>query len=168
MVGGYPIVTIVNGATYYVIDPLRGFGLAIERSSRAQGLDAERKTKRPFGLEGERLIADGAEPVRKGKLAGRQSQLYRQTDHLGRREVWITDDALGLPLRLEAFDRSSGATVRTDFVDWARDLPIPDRFFEPAAGVQLERLTYDEYVKRSAEEVLGPAPVMHGDLLHGR
>jgi outer membrane lipoprotein-sorting protein len=168
VVGGFPIVTIVNGEYYYVIDPLRGAGMAIRRSPAALQAEQRDRARRPFATEAEILIEQGAEKVRSEPLGGRLCDVYRITDNAGRREVWVTADALKLPLRIEAFDRMSGSTVRTDFVDWTRSLPIPDSFFEPGSDVKLERMEYDEYVRRSAEGPVGPAPILHMGLLHGR
>lgn len=165
VVGGFPLTTLVSGEFYYVIDTVRNAGLAVRRSKRAILEDRERP--RPFGLEGVILQEQGAEPVREGDLAGRPCRVYRITDDRGRREAWITADALQLPLRIEAFDRSSGLSVRTDYVDWARDLALPDAFFEPPPGVAMERYEYDDFVSKSAEGMIGPAPILHGDLLHG-
>ncbi len=165
VVGGFPLTTLVNGEFYYVIDTVRNSGIAVRRNKRAI-LD-ERKRSRPFGLEGVILQEQGAEAIREGNLAGRPCRVYRITDNQGRREAWITADALELPLRIEAFDRGSGLSVRTDYVDWARDLPLPDSFFEPPSEVKLERYEYDDFVAKSAEGLIGPAPILHSELLHG-
>jgi outer membrane lipoprotein-sorting protein len=113
-------------------------------------------------------VARGAEQLRKDEINGRTCKVYRLTDDSGRREVWITDDELALPLRLEAFDRGTGAEVRTEFVDWTRDLELPDAFFEPDPRVRLERMEYEDYVRRSSAGPVGPAPPLYGELLHGR
>jgi hypothetical protein len=169
VVAGYPVLTLVSGEFYYVIDPVKMVGLAVRRSPAALLVDRNKPAERPFGSEGEQLSASGAEKVRSDSLGGQACQVFRLTDERGRQEVWVTDSALRLPLRIDAIDRSSGAHVRTDYVGWLQgELDLPDSYFEPDPRVQLERLEYDEYVKRAAAGPVGPAPVLFRDLLHGR
>lgn len=168
VIGGFPLLTLVSGEFYYVIDPMRLQGIAVRRSATALQVDRERPAERPFGTIGQTLVAKGAELLHREEIAGRTCKVYRLTDESGRREVWVTDDDLALPLRYEAFERASGAEVRTDFLDWSRELELPDDFFEPDPRVRLERLEYDEYVKRTAAGPVGPAPALYGELLHGR
>jgi hypothetical protein len=168
VIGGVPIVTIVNGEFYYVIDGLRQVGMVVRRNLAALEVDRARPGERPFGGEGRQLVAKGAELVREEEIAGRNCQIYRLTDELGRHEVWVTADEAALPLRIDQSDRSSGARVVTDYVDWLRELDLPDSFFEPDPRIQLERLEYQEYLERSAAGPVGPAPVLFSDLLHGR
>ena len=168
VVAGLPLLTLVNGEFYYVIDPMRLEGIAVRRSAQALQADRERAGERPFGTIGRQLVDRGAELLRKEEIGGRTCKLYRLTDDSGRREVWISDDDLALPLRLVIFDRASGAEVRTEFVDWTRELDLPDTFFEPDPRVRIERIEYEDYVRRSTEGPVGPAPALYGELLHGR
>lgn len=165
VLAGHPIVTIVNGERYYVLDLLARSGVAIRRSPKA--LEQDRAGGRPFGLEGDRLRAEGAENVRSERLAGALCDVYRLTDAQGRREVWVTQESPQLPLRVEIFDRRSGRTARNDFIDWTQSVSPPDSFFEPDPSIALERIEYPEFVRRSAEGPVGPAPVLYSDLLHG-
>ncbi|UCE85353.1 MAG: hypothetical protein JSU66_13530, partial [Deltaproteobacteria bacterium] len=84
-----------------------------------------------------------------------------------RRQVWATQEDPKLPIRVEIFDRASGHTTRADYLEWTRRLDVPDSFFEPDPRLTLERVSYDDYVERSAREAVGPVPVLFGDLLHG-
>jgi hypothetical protein len=168
VIGGVPIVTIVNGEFYYVVDGARGVGLVIRRSMAALEADRTRPGERPFGSEGRQLVAKGAELVREEEIAGRKCRIHRLTDEFGRHEVWVTADEAALPLRIDQSDRASGARVVTDYVDWLRELDLPDSFFELDPRVQLERIEYEEYLQRSAAGPVGPAPVLFSDLLHGR
>jgi hypothetical protein len=160
-----PIVTIVNGDVYYAIDGLAGRGVAISRSPKALADDA--KGERPMDQQIQGVIKKGAEKVGTERIAGRNCVGYQITDQNGKQAVWVTDDALRLPVRAEIFDRQTGKSAKTHFT-WARDLPIPDSFFEPDPRIQLERVGYDEYMRRvQAGEKVGPVPVIHGVLLHG-
>lgn len=166
VVVGRPIVTVVNGEHYYAVDVLTGRGVDIRRSPAALAADA--RGGRPFGNELERVKAVGGEKIRSERLGGRKCDVYRVTDPKGRREVWIAEGEAQLPIRIEVFDRKSSITVRTDFVDWSRDVALPDSFFEPSPQWTLEQVEYEDYARRSAKEPVGPVPVLFGDLLHGR
>ena len=78
VVAGRPILTLVNGEHYYVIDRLTGTGVAIRRSPRAIQADATRS--RPFATETDQLLRDGAEKVASESLHGRPCDVYRLTD----------------------------------------------------------------------------------------
>lgn len=166
VLGGVPIVQLVSGEWYYVIDGLRHVGMAVRRSPKA--LQADLQPGRPFGNEAVDLQARGAELIREEEVGGRKARVLRLTDQMGRHEVWVTDDASALPIRIDSTDRDSGVHIVTDYVDWLSELDLPPAFFEPDPRIQVERLEYDEYVQRSAQGPLGPAPVLFGDLLHGR
>ena len=165
VIAGRPILTLVNGEFYSVIDELAGTGVAIRRSPAAIQADARRG--RPFGREGDRLIAAGAEKVGRETIKGRDCDVYRLTDPRGRREACLLLEAAHLPLHAEEFDRASGATVQFRFLDWSRGFPAADAFFEPDPRIALERVEYDDYLERAPKGPVGPAPVLYRDLLHG-
>jgi outer membrane lipoprotein-sorting protein len=165
VVAAHKIVTIVRGDRYYAYDGLTGEGLAIRRELATVAVD--RAERRPFGREYEILVGQGAEQIREETLMGRRTGVYRVTDNLGRRELWVTLDELRIPLRLEIFDRNSGAQRITDYVNWQSDLDIPDAFFTPDPQAALQQMDYSEYLRRSsAEGAVGPVPVFYTTLLY--
>jgi len=167
VVAGHRVVTIVNGDKYYAYDALLRSGVAIERSEDAKALDKGRA--RPFGNEWTVLLRQGAELVRSEILGGREVELYQVTDGAGRRQVWVTSDAIRIPLRLDVYTRKSSRTVQTDFLNWQTGLPIDDVFFSPEHGINLTELTLDEYLElaRVRRGQVGPVPVLYIDLLQG-
>jgi hypothetical protein len=165
VIAGHRIVTIVNGETYYILDAVGKTGVAIQRSPLAIAADAKRG--RPFGREFERLVAGGGEKVKTEKLGGRDCELYRLTNSSGRFEVCVTPEEPRLPIRVETFNRATGATDSVDYLNWLSGMPLPDAFFEPDPRIELERVDYDDYRKRSVRERIGPAPVLFSYLLHG-
>jgi hypothetical protein len=164
---GVPIAQLVSGEWYYVIDGARQTGMAVRRSPAALQADLAGSAVRPFGNEAADLEKRGAERVREEEVGGRKLKVLRLTDARGRHEVWVTDDASALPIRIDSTDRESGVHIVTDYVDWLSALELPPAFFEPDPRIQLERLEYDEYLQRARRGPLGPAPVLFGDLLHG-
>jgi hypothetical protein len=166
VLSGIPVAQVVNGEWYYVIDGLRQTGLAVRRSPAA--LQKDLSAGRPFGNEAAELAARGAELIREEEIGGRKAKVLRHTDQMGRHEVWVTDDASALPIRIDSTDRDSGVHIVTDYVDWLSEIELPPAFFEPDPRIQFERIEYDEYVQRSSQGPVGPAPVLFGDLLHGR
>jgi hypothetical protein len=165
VVAGRPILTLVSGEFYTVIDELGATGVAIRRSPASIAADAKRG--RPFGREGDRLIAEGAELVGRETIMGRDCEVYRLTGSSGRREVWLRRDPSRVPERAEEFDRARGATVQIRFLDWSRGFPVADAFFEPDPRIALERVEYADYLERAPKGPVGPAPVLYRDLLHG-
>ncbi len=165
VVAGRPVTTIVHKDQYYVVDELAGRGIAIQRSNRA--LEDDREGGRPFAREFEVMIAGGAERVRTERFGTNQVDVYRLTDGTARREVWVPREGPQLPFRVEIFDRTRAETRRTEYLGWTRDLRVPDSFFEPDANADLDRMTYEEYLERSGKDLVGPAPVLYGTLLHG-
>jgi len=164
VVGGHKVVTIVNGEWYYAYDGLTGRGLAIRRDPAARANDSP--TRRPFGNEYDSLVRQGAELVREEDLLGRKTGVYRVTDQLGRRELWVTMDEEHLPLRIEIYDRRTSLRRYTDYLNWQTRLAIPDTFFQPDASAQLERMEIEEYLTRTATEgPTGPVPVLYANLL---
>ena len=163
VVAGRPILTLVHQDWYYVVDEVAGKGIAVQRSTRA--LEEDAKGGRPFGQEAEIMMDLGAEKVRTERLGPTQVDVYRLSDHKGRREVWVPADGQRLPLRVEVFDRAMKSNHRVQYISWTQDLELPDRFFQPDPRIELDRMTYDEYLKRAATELL--LPILYGSLLHG-
>ena len=113
--------------------------------------------------------AQGGEKVGEERIGGRLCELYSETDRHGRRQLWVSKDELQLPMRLQIFRRARSVTVRTDYLNWQRGLPITDAFFEPESGIRLQRFGFDEYSTRLSEgRSVGPVPVLYTDLLVGR
>lgn len=164
VVAGHKIVTIVRGDRYYAYDGLTGEGLSIRREPAT--VAADRADQRPFAREYEIMVGQGAELVREETMLGRRAGIYRVTDDHGRRELWVTQDALRIPLRVDIFDRKSGTQRTTDYVNWQSDLAIPDTFFAPDSHAALKEMDYTEYLRRSSEEgTVGPVPVLYTGLL---
>jgi hypothetical protein len=163
---GHKIVTIVSGDTYYAYDALAQEGIAIRRSPAA--IAADSPDRRPFGNELETLISQGAEKVRDEFISGATYDVYQITDQAGRRLIWVRQDSEQLPARIEIYDRRQGSTKYREFFKWRSDFKIEDAFFQPEPTVKLKRMELDEYVASvAAERPVGPAPVLHGELLHG-
>jgi outer membrane lipoprotein-sorting protein len=166
VVAGRRIVTLVNGDTYYAYDRLDSTGVAIARAASAIREDAKRS--RPFGNELAVLVRQGAEHVKRERLGGRIVDLYRLTDALGKRQIWVTADPFELPVRVEIFQRQSGTTIQTDYLNWLHGLPIADSFFEPEPTLLLKHMSAQEYLTTSPQGgKLGPVPVLYSDLLVG-
>ncbi len=164
VVGGIPVVTIVNGTTYYAMNGRSLVGTAIERAPKALANDV--KGGRPFLNDGERMIAMGGEKISSERIAGRPCDVYRLTDNEGKKTVWMTQDNLHLPVKIELFGRGEGQTATT-IINWSRDFEVPDAFFEPDPRVTMDRISYEEYGKRAQNGMPSAVPVLYGDLLHG-
>lgn len=162
---GHPILTLVKGERYVIIDRLTGEGVSIQRSPKAIAEDAERE--RPFGNELRVLLESGGEKVGSEEIPGGSCDLYRLTDEAGRKEVCVTQNEEQIPLMLRVWLRRSGQRMQSRYLEWSREIEVPDAFFDAPANAQLERLDYQEYVRRSPNEQLGPAPPFHAELLHG-
>jgi outer membrane lipoprotein-sorting protein len=165
LIGGHPITTIVHGDRYAVIDQLTGRALEIGRSAKALSEDASRL--RPFAFEQAEIRADGGEKVEEVDLSGVPVEVWRITDDSGRRTVWVSKQEPYVPLRVETFVRGGAQTVKIDYSNWGFDLEIRPSFFAIPGGLEVERLSYDEYMAKSAEGPVGPAPILYPDLLHG-
>lgn len=165
LVGGHPIATLVRGDRYAVVDRLTGKALEIERSPKAIAEDAGRV--RPFGFELDEIRAAGGERVEETKLAGVDVEVWRVTDALGRRTVWLSRDEPRVPLRVETFVRATSQTIEIDYSGWGFDLEIPGTFYALPPGLEVERLSYEAYLAKSREGPVGPAPILYPDLLHG-
>jgi hypothetical protein len=162
---GHPIATVVNGERYLIIDRLERTGVSIQRSPVAVRQDATRA--RPFGHEYEALAQAGAEKIGTERIGGRACDLYRLTNDEGRREVCVTPEEDHLPVFRRVWMRASGRSAETSYVEWLRDVDVPDSFFEADPGVTLEHFTYQQYVERAPKERIGPAPPFFRELLHG-
>jgi outer membrane lipoprotein-sorting protein len=168
VVQGASVHTIVNGEFYNIIDMTNQSGVRIRRPPEAIALDQKRPNERPFGREGEDLVAKGAEIVRSENLGDRPARVLRLTDDVGKREVWISDDKKKLPLRIEFWARESGVHTTTDYLDWVPDPQVVEAFFEPDPRIPLETIEYADYLERLGKGPIGPAPVMFAPLLHGK
>jgi len=167
VIAGRRVTTIVSGSTYYAYDAVSQNGVAVSRSPKAIATDA--RGERPFGREFENLLSQGAERIRAEQVMGRACEVFRLTDQLGRRELWVTQDKLRLPVRVVVYRRDTQKTTTTDFVNWLTGLSIADGFFEPESSIAFQRLDFETYIQRSSTgEPIGPVPVLYTDLLVGR
>jgi hypothetical protein len=167
VIAGRRVTTIVSGDTYYAFDAVGQTGIAVGRGPKAIAADA--RGQRPFGREFENLVSQGAELIREENVMGRPCEVFRLTDQLGRREIWVTKDKLRLPVRISVFRRDTGVTVTTEYINWLTGLSIADGFFLPDSNVALERIDFDTFMRRSSTgEPIGPVPVLYTDLLVGR
>ncbi len=167
VVNGHPVITIVNGDLYYMIDGLNGAGWAVERHPAA--LELEKKRDRPFGNEGVRMIEQGAEKVREERVMGQRCDVYRLTDNRGQREVWLTQGKPRVPVRLEVYNGVTGRTSVTRYLGWVRDyIQIQDPFFEPDPRYSMVRMSYQEFLERKGAGPEGMLPVLFPELLSGR
>ena len=164
VVGGQPIVQLVKGSRYVIVNRLQRSGIAIERSPLAIAHDAA--GKRPFADDRDRIVAAGGERVGTQKLGGADCELYRITDGDGRRETCVTSG--GLPVRTEMWHRASGASSTASYLSWASEMPLTDEFFEPEPGFTIEEYGYDQYLEAVRKGPVGPAPPLHSFLLHGK
>jgi hypothetical protein len=167
IIAGHKIVTIVKDEWYYAYDATRANGIRVRRTPAARAMDAP--YRRPFGNDALKLIRQGAEKIREETLHGRDTEVYRLTDRRGRRTVWVTKDALNIPLRIEMYSRATKTTQVTDYTDWLTGLTLPDRYFEPERVVLIESYEFEQYAHALARKgSVGPVPVLYDDLLRGR
>lgn len=165
VVAGHPIVTIVRGDQYIIIDRIRRQGVTIERAPEA--IAESEKHNRPFGNELQGLLAAGGEFVKVEDFGGLKCDLHRLTNTSGRREVCASQDAEKLPILLRVWMRKSNRRVEGRYVNWNKALGTPAYFFEPDPRILLKPITYQEYVKNSGAGLDLPAPPQYRDLLHG-
>lgn len=164
IIKGRPILTLVHRDWYYVVDELSGKGLAIQRGTQALREDAS--GQRPFAQEATLIVQQGAEKVRTETIGGQRVDVWRLTDDKARREVWTAENRPDIPLRVVVYDRGTSTQRTVRYVDWSWDLDIPERFFRPDARIELDRMSYEEYLRRTTNNP--PAlPVLYGSLLHG-
>ena len=137
VIGGQPILTLVNGEQYITIDRLTNTGVSIQRSPSAIRADAGRS--RPFGNEGSILQSAGGERVSTERIGGRPCELYRLTNSEGKQEVCVSQDPARLPLQLTVWRRKSNkeAFLRAD-----KDVPygVVVRVMAEAKKAGIERL----------------------------
>jgi hypothetical protein len=165
VVGGQPIVQFVKGNRYLIVNRLQRSGVAIQRNPLAIANDAA--GKRPFADDRDRIVAAGGERVGVHDLgSGQQCEVYRVTDGDGRRETCVTSS--GLPVRTEMWHRGSGSSSTASYLTWATRVPLSDDFFEPEPGTVIEEYGYEQYLEAVRKGPVGPAPPMHGHLLHGK
>jgi hypothetical protein len=164
VVGGQPIVQLVKGNRYVILNRLERRGIAIQRSPLAIAHDAA--GKRPFADDRERILAAGGERVGTQKLGGAECEVYRITDGDGRRETCVT--ASGLPVRTEMWHRASGSSTSASYLSWASQVPLTDEFFDPDPGMVIEEYGYEQYLAAAQKGPIGPAPPLHSYLLHGK
>lgn len=165
LIGIRPVTTIVRGDRYWVFDELLKQGIEIKRSPLAVAEDG--KQTRPFGNDLENLIRSNGEKVETGVLSGIPAEIWRVTNSVGRRTVWVTPGEPKVPLRVENFDRETGESATLNYSNWTSGFDLPDSAFEPPADLRLEKFEYEQYVEKSLEGLVGPAPVLHPSLLHG-
>lgn len=165
LVGIHPVTTIVRGDRYWVYDEILKEGIEIKRSALAIAEDA--KGSRPFGNDLENLIRSNGEKIETGLLSGIPAETWRVTNEAGRRTVWVTVGEPRVPLRVENFDRESGESATLNYSNWTSEFDLPDSTFEPPADLRLEKFEYEQYLEKSLEGMVGPAPVFYPKLLHG-
>ena len=159
IIAGHPLVSIVNGDTYYSLDVVRAAGLAVKRDPKAIAADARRS--RPFADEWQELVRAGGESVGTESIQGRESEIFRLTNSTGRRTVWVSVGEPRVPVRVETFDRRSGREEVVEYVDWLRDLVIADSFFEPSEKTHLMWIDYLQYTREIRRGPVGPVPVLY-------
>ena len=164
VVRGHPIVTLVNGDRYVIYDRITREGISIARSPAAIQQDVGRV--RPFANEFKNMMKAGAEKVGVERVASSRCDLYRVTDGVGRREVCVVGDDR-LPIFTRVYVRQRASEVTSQYAEWSRKVRPPDSFYLPPADIQLEFVSYEEYLERAPKERLGPAPPTHRELLHG-
>jgi hypothetical protein len=164
VVGGQPIVQFVKGDRYVIVNRVQRQGVAIQRNPRA--IERDGAGKRPFADDRDRIVAAGGERVGMEKFGEQECELYRVTDADGRRETCVTTG--GLPLRTQMWHRASGSSSTASYLTWASHVPLPDDFFEPEPGTAIEEYSYEQYLAAVQKGPVGPAPPLHGHLLHGK
>ena len=165
VIDGRPLVTLVHRDWYYVLDEITGKGIAVQRSQQALREDAE--GQRPFGQEAVLIVEEGAEKVRTETVGQTTYDVWRLNDTKARREVWTARDRPDIPLRVEVFDHGTSTERTLQYTDWDWTLDIPERFFRPDARYVIERMSYEEYLRRTADAP-APLPVLYSSLLHGK
>lgn len=165
LIGGHPILTLVEGDRYVVVDLLTAKGVDIRRPAAAVAQDAERS--RPFAFELEEIIRDGGEKIEDVAFGPLAAEIWQVRDGRGRRKVWVSAKEPRVPLRVETFSRAASNTTELDYSNWIFDMELPAEFFRPPQGIQLEVLEYEAYEVKSAAGTVTNVPILYPDLLHG-
>ena len=164
-VAGHTIVTIVDKKYYYTYDALTRKGYRIGRSKSSIVQDADRL--RPFALDYNLLIAQGGEKIREETLNGIRVDVYRVTDQKGRRTLWVTQNSLKFPVKLETYDRKTSRTSELDWVQWIPGIALDEEFFEPPRKLDLQRFDdYQDFIEALKEGPISPSPPLFHGLVH--
>ena len=164
VVRGQNVVTVVNGEFYYAWNALTNSGYRIRRPPEAIAADADRS--RPFALQLEQILAEGGEKIRDETIEGIEVEVYRVTDEKGRRTLQVQKGPGQIPIRLEAYDRTTGGEWRLDWINWIAGVMIPESFFEPPSEVKFEEFaSYDDYRLRQAGQHVQPGRPFFPELL---
>lgn len=166
VVAGQPIVQIVRGERYLIVNRLLRTGVSIQRNPRAIQKDASRR--RPIGDDAEIILAAGGEASGSSQIGGQACTLMRLTDADGRRETCVSTSEARVPLRTTFWQRASNRTTEINYLTWASQVPLVDDFFAPDPGVQVQELSYEQYLAAAEKGPVGPAPPTFSHLLHGR
>jgi hypothetical protein len=114
VVAGQPIVQIVRGERYVIVNRLLRTGVSIQRNPNAIQKDASRR--RPIGDDGELILAGGGEPAGSSQIAGQPCTLVRLTDADGRRETCVSTSEARVPLRTTFWQRASNRTTEINYL----------------------------------------------------
>ena len=164
VVRGQNVVTVVSGEFYYAWNALTNLGYRIRRPPEAIAADAKRS--RPFALQLEQILAEGGEKIRDETIEGIEVEVYRVTDEKGRRTLQVQKGPGQIPVRLEAYDRTTGGEWRLDWINWIAGVMIPEPFFEPPSEVKFEQFeSYDGYRLRQAEQHVQPGRPFFPELI---
>lgn len=166
VVAGQPIVQIVKGDRYVIVNRLLAKGIAIQRNPEAIRRDASRR--RPIGDDREIILAAGGEETGDAQVGGQACTVYRLTDDDGRRETCVSTSEAHVPLRTVFWHRASNRSTEIRYLTWASEVPLTDRFFELGPEVAIESYGYEQYLEALQTGPVGPAPPTFSHLLHGR
>jgi hypothetical protein len=165
LIAGRPITTIVRGDRYIVYDGLAREGFDVERSAAAQA--ADRGRTRPFAIEVEEIVRDGGEKIEDVALGPLPGEVWQVTDERGRRKAWVSARPPRVPIRVQTYDRGTGADIEIDYSNWVFSLELPEAFFTAPKDVSLRRFDYDAFVQWVLDGGQVSAPVLYPDLLYG-
>ncbi len=166
VVAGQPIVQIVKGDRYVILNRLQRKGIAIQRNPEAVRRDASRR--RPIGDDRDIILAAGGEETGDAEVGGQACTVYRLTDPGGRRETCVSTSEAHLPLRTVFWHRASNRSTEIRYLTWASKVPLSNDFFEVEPSVAIEEYGYEQYLEALEKGPVGPAPPTFSHLLHGR
>jgi len=166
VVAGQPIVQLVKGDRYVILNRIQRKGVSIQRNPNAIAKDASRR--RSIGDDQDIILAAGGEPAGTEQVGGQTCVVFRLTDGDGRRETCVSTSEAHVPLHTSYWHRASNRTTEISYLTWASKVPLTDAFFEVDPGVELELLSYEQYLAASEKGLVGPAPATFSHLLHGR